>query len=87
MRVWRPLWSQKVIYAPNDVRQSQCAGSHRHIRLRLSGRGLNAGNLAIGLFQDFDFETFTFAVAQVLAQQHRCPVLSFGFHQHRLGYR
>jgi hypothetical protein len=44
----------------------------------LQGGGLDAGHLAVGFFHHFDLEAFAFAIAQVLAQQHRGPVLGFG---------
>jgi hypothetical protein len=39
---------------------------------------LDARDIAVGLFQHFDLKTFAFAIAQIHAQQHRCPVLRFG---------
>jgi hypothetical protein len=44
----------------------------------LQRRGLDAGDLALGLFHHLDLEALALAIAQVLAQQHRCPVLGFG---------
>ena len=48
------------------------------IAFDLEGCGLDARDFAVGLFHDFDLETLALAIAQVLAQQHRCPVLRFG---------
>ena len=44
----------------------------------LDGGRLDAGNLAVGLLQDFGLEALAFAIAQVLAQKHRGPVLCLG---------
>jgi len=46
--------------------------------LDLDGGGLDAGDLALGLFEELGLEALAFAIAQVLAQQHRGPVLGFG---------
>ena len=47
------------------------------VALDLQGGRLDAGDLAVGLLEDFDLEALAFAIAQVLAQQHRSPVLGF----------
>ena len=44
----------------------------------LDGRAFQAGNLALGFLEQLGGEALAFAVAQVLAQQHRRPVLRFG---------
>ena len=44
----------------------------------LDRRVLDAGDVAVGLFEHFGLEALAFAVAQVLAQQHRCPVARLG---------
>ena len=43
----------------------------------LDGGGLDAGNFAIGDFQDFGLESLALAIAQVLAHDHGGPVLGF----------
>src|SRR4051794_32933321 len=47
----------------------------RVIAFDLQRRGLDAGHFAVRLFHDFNLEALAFAIAQVLAQQHRSPVL------------
>jgi hypothetical protein len=44
------------------------------VAVDLDGGALDAGDVAVGLFQQGGLEAATFAVAQVLAQQHRRPV-------------
>ena len=47
-------------------------------------RAFDASDFAFRFFEDFGFEPFLLAVAQVHAQQHRRPVLRFGTARARL---
>ncbi len=48
------------------------------VALDLDGCAADAGDVAVGLFQQFGLEALAFAVLQVLTQQHRGPVAGFG---------
>ena len=50
----------------------------RVVALNFDTSGLDARYIALGLFQNLRLETFTLAVAQVLAQQHGSPILRLG---------
>ena len=48
------------------------------IAFDLDGGCLDSGDFSVGLFQNRRIESFAFAIAQILAENHGCPVLGFG---------